>query len=239
MAVSPRDVVEHSDVVLSMLADPKAVRAVIYGQNGAMEGMSQGKGYIEMSTIDPGTSREIHCSVSKKGCRYLEAPVSGSLAPAQAGKLIIMTAGDKSLFDDAETVFSAIGKKSYYLGDTGNAAILKLCLNAIMGGMLLALFEGVRLGEAAGLNAEKIFGILGESAMAAPIFTDKSARVLRGDYAPAFPLKHLQKDINLALSLGDSLHYPIYESSTLNNLLKAAIQQGYSEEDVSALYKVL
>lgn len=237
-ADTPRAVVEACSVTFAMLADPAAVEDVCFGKHGVLEGIAAGKGYVDMSTVDPATSQKIGYAVVAKGGRFLEAPVSGSRKPAEEGTLVILAAGDRTLYDDASPAFAKMGKKSVFLGDVGKGAEMKLIVNMVMGGMMAIFCEGLALGEKAGLSRADILDVIDAGAMTNPMFKLKGGLIDAGNFATAFPLKHMQKDLRLALSLGDNLCQPLPAAAAANEQFKRAKASGYGEEDFSALYKI-
>ncbi len=236
VAGTPRDVVEACDITFAMLADPQAAQEVCFGDDGVLEGMSPGKGYVDMSTVDAETSRQIAEAVTEARGRFLEAPVSGTKKPAEDGTLIILCAGDKGLFDEAGPGLSCMGKKILYLGEVGQGARMKLVVNMIMGGMMAVFCEGLALGEKGGLDPATILEVLDAGALSNPMFRGKGALMLKKDYAPNFPLKHMQKDLRLAVSLGDELAQPLHSAAAANESFKAARRSGLADQDFCALY---
>ena len=116
---TPAEVIAGSDITLAMVSDPAAAKELCFGKDGVLEGIAPGKGYIDVSTVDPKTSAEIGMAINQKGGRFLEAPVSGSKKPAEDGALVFLCAGDESLYHDATPALEVMGKKSFYFGDTG------------------------------------------------------------------------------------------------------------------------
>lgn len=235
---SPRDVVERTDITVAMLADPRAAREVCFSADGVLAGISKGHGYIDMSTVDDETAKTIAEAVLKRGGRYLEAPVSGT-KPAEDGTLIILAAGDRSLYEEAEPVFEKMGKKHLYLGEVGQGERMKLVVNMIMGGMFAAFAEGLSLGLKAGLSGLQILEVLDAGALANPMFRVKGPMLLDGDFQTSFPLKHMQKDLRLAVALGDTLGQPLYCAAAANETFKRAIASGFADEDIGAVYKAI
>jgi len=238
-AATPKEVVEGCSLTFAMLADPAAASEVCFGPGGVLEGIGAGRGYIDMSTVDAGTARRIASAVVGRGGRYLEAPVSGTKKPAEDGTLIILAGGDRSLFDDAATPLGKMGKKILYLGEAGTGARMKLVVNMIMGGMMAAFCEGLALGEKGGLAFDDILEVLGAGALANPMFKGKGELIRRGEYPVAFPLKHMQKDLRLALALGDELAQPLPGAAAANEAFKRARARGLGDADFSALFEVI
>lgn len=239
VAKTPREVAQVCPITFAMLADPAAAEAVCFGPDGALAGIAEGRGYVDMSTVDAGISRRIAEAVAAKGGRFLEAPVSGSKKPAEDGTLIILAAGDRSLYDEAAPAFERMGKKALYLGEVGNGANMKLVVNMVMGGMMSIFCEGLALGEKAGLDRSDILEVIDAGAMANPMFRLKGGLIDKGDYTVAFPLKHMQKDLRLAVDLGDRIKQPLYSAAIANEVFKKAKELGFGEEDFSALFKAV
>lgn len=200
-AASPAELAAGCEVTFAMLADPAAALAVATGPGGIVEGLAGGRGYVDMSTVDPGTSEGIGAAVSARGGRFLEAPVSGSRQPAEQGRLVIMAAGDRGLYDEAAPLLDLLGMHRLFLGAAGNAARMKLAVNQVMGCMMASLAEGLDLARGTGLEPAQLLEVLDAGALANPMFRGKGPRMLAGDFAVAFPLKHMAKDLRLAREL--------------------------------------
>jgi 3-hydroxyisobutyrate dehydrogenase-like beta-hydroxyacid dehydrogenase len=239
VAASPRAVAEAADIVCAMMADPAAVASVRDGDDGIVAGLCPGKGYIDLSTVDAGTSSVSAGLARGCGALFLEAPVAGSRKPAEDGTLTIMTAGDRELYDRALPLLGLMGKKIVYLGAVGNASRMKLANNLVMGGMLAALAEGMALAGQCGLDLAQLLDVLDSGALANPMFRLKGP-VMAADreFPPAFPLRHMQKDLRLALRLAEEAGQPLYVTATVNELYKEALARGLGDSDFAAVSRV-
>lgn len=238
-AETPRDVAVNCDITFAMLADPVAARDVFFHPTGVLAGIGDGRGYVDMSTIDDLTVQRIGTAVTDAGGRYLEAPVSGTKKPAEDGTLIILAAGDKSLYDEVKPAFEVLGKMAPYLGEIGQGARMKLVVNMIMGGMMTAICEGIALGLKSDLAGEQILEILANGALASPMLNGKGPLILKEEFPTSFPLKHMQKDMRLAIALGDRLGQPLPTAAAANESFKFARKGGFAEEDFAAVYKAI
>lgn len=238
-AATPADVAAASDITFAMLADPVAALEVALGPFGVVEGMGPGKGYVDMSTVDVPTTVSIAAAVKEAGGKFLEAPVSGTKKPAIDGTLIILAGGDQGLYEQSLPALEKMGKKVVFLGETGNGARMKLVVNMIMGGMMAIFCEGVALSDRCGLQKTDLFDVLAAGALANPMFQIKGNMIASGDYATSFPLKHMQKDLRLALALGDELSQPLSSAAAANSAFIRARQQGWADEDFVALFKTI
>lgn len=239
VAATAAEVTASCDITFAMLADPAAAEAVCFSPDGALQGIGEGRGYVDMSTVDADTSQKIGAAISFKGGRFLEAPVSGSKKPAEDGTLIILGAGDRDLFEEALPVLEKMGKKVIFLGELGNGARMKLIVNMVMGGMMTVFCEGLALAAKAGLRSSAFLDVLDSGAMANPMFKMKGAQIAQGNFAPAFPLKHMQKDLRLAVALGDTLGQPLFSASAANELFKKGKVRGLSDQDFCAVFQAI
>lgn len=233
------DVVADCDITFAMVSDPAAASALCFGKDGVIEGISAGKSYVDVSTVDAETSTSIHDAIKAKGGRFLEAPVSGSKKPAEDGVLVFLCSGDESLYQDAKAALDVMGKKSFYFPNVGQGAQMKLVINMIMGTMMTAFAEGLSLGDKIGLQKTDVLDVLTQGAINNPMFQLKGPLMTEGNFTTAFPLKHMQKDMRLALLLGDACSQPLHTTSAANNAYIAARQNGYAGEDFSAVIKTI
>lgn len=236
---SPAEVVAASDITFAMVSDPVAAGELCFGKNGVLSGINQGKGYIDVSTVDPATAMKIGSAVQEKGGRFLEAPVSGSKKPAEDGALVFLCAGNKSLYDEAGPALDVMGKKSFYFPEIGQGAQMKLVINMIMGSMMTAFAEGLALGDKIGLPMNGILEVLAQGAINNPMFQLKGPLMANGTFQAAFPLKHMQKDMRLALLMGDSCEQPLHTAAAANNAYIKARKSGYGDDDFSAVLKAI
>lgn len=234
---TPKAVVESCDITFACTSDPASARAVVFGEDGVLQGITAGKKFVDMSTVDEDTAKDINVAITAKGGIFLEAPVSGSKGPALQGQLIILAAGAKSLCDEAEQCFCVMGKRTFFLGEVGAGARMKLVVNMMMGINICALSEGLAVGTKGGLSGTDILEVLKEGALNCPMYQLKGPKMLEGDFAPAFPLKHQQKDVRLALGLGDHLSQSMPVAAAANESLKAARSSGYGDDDMSKVYE--
>jgi 3-hydroxyisobutyrate dehydrogenase-like beta-hydroxyacid dehydrogenase len=239
VAATPAEVTSACGITFAMLADPAAAHAVCFGPDGALQGIGAGRDYVDMSTVDAETAQEIAAAISGKGGRFLEAPVSGSKKPAQDGTLIILAAGERTLFEQALPYFEKMGKKSLFLGEVGRGAQMKLIVNMTMGGMMTIFCEALALAAKAGLSAADLLEVFDAGALANPMFKMKGAQIGSGAFDPAFPLKHMQKDLRLAVALGDSLGQPLYSAAAANESFKKAKALGLSDQDFCAVFRAI
>ncbi|CAO2840215.1 unnamed protein product [Amaranthus hypochondriacus] len=236
---SPEDVAASCDVTFAMLADPESAVDVACGEHGAANGMGPGKGYVDVSTVDAETSKLINERITGTGASFLEAPVSGSKKPAEDGQLIFLTAGDQSLYNKVAPLLDIMGKARFYLGDVGKGAAMKLVVNMVMGSMMASFSEGLLLSDKVGLDPSVLVEVISQGAISAPMYKLKGPSMIQSQYPTAFPLKHQQKDLRLALGLAESVSQSIPLAAAANELYKVAKSRGLSDHDFSAVIEAL
>jgi len=236
---TPAEVVAASQITFAMVSDPAASRELCFGDDGVLTSVGPGHDYVEMSTIDDNTAIEISLAVASRGGRFLEAPVSGTKKPAEDGQLIIMAAGECNLFDDARPAFDAMGKLAVYLGDVGEGARMKLVINAVMAGAMVALAEGVALAEKSGLDVAALLDLLDAGVVSSPLLRAKGPQLISREYPASFPLKHMQKDLRLALALADRVNQPLHSTATINQSFLKAKTDGHGDKDFSAVLEAI
>ena len=234
-ANSPQQLLEICDVVFTMLSNDEAVKAVFEGESGLLTKEQPGKLIINMSTVSPETSLYLSEISSKHNLEFLEAPVSGSVKPAQDGTLIILVGGTVENYNKAKPMFDVLGKVSHHLGAIGAGSFAKLAINYLLGLNLQGLAETVLFAEKNGVSREDMLAIVNEGACGNGITKFKSSSILNNSFPAAFALKHLVKDLRLAKEAGLNapLIKPLFESfSHAQNL-------GLGDEDVMAIIKSL
>ncbi|KAM9457529.1 cytokine-like nuclear factor N-PAC isoform 3-T3 [Clarias gariepinus] len=234
---TPAEVVSMCDITFSCVSDPKAARDLVLGPSGVLQGIRPGKCYVEMSTVDPETITELSQVITSRGGRFLEAPVSGSQQLSNDGMLVIVAAGDRSVYEDCSSCFQAMGKTSFFLGEAGNAARMMLILNMVQGSFMATIAEGLTLAQATGQSQQTFLDILCQGQMASTFVDQKCQNILQGNFKPDYYLKHIQKDLRLAISMGDSVNHPTPMAAAANEVYKRAKALDQSDNDMSAVYR--
>jgi 3-hydroxyisobutyrate dehydrogenase-like beta-hydroxyacid dehydrogenase len=189
-----------ADVILSCLTNDAAVRSAYTGSEGVFAGSRPGTVVLEMSTISPESSRELHGLGAEEGVEVLDVAISGSTPAAEQGILTLLVGGNRELFGAAEPIFQAIAKQYFLLGGAGSGTAMKLVVNTLLGVGMQAIAEAVAFGEKVGLNRERLLEVLSKTAVIAPAHVGKLPRIAINDYDPQFPLRLMNKDFQLILA---------------------------------------
>eukprot|EP01060_Flectonema_neradi_P034959 TRINITY_DN6280_c0_g1_i1.p1 TRINITY_DN6280_c0_g1~~TRINITY_DN6280_c0_g1_i1.p1 ORF type:complete len:290 (+),score=52.10 TRINITY_DN6280_c0_g1_i1:72-941(+) len=235
VASSVGDVIAKTDIIFSMLSNLEASDACF---PELLSGVTKGKMLIDCATLTPEAMQKMGTAVTEKGGEFLEAPVSGTKKPAADGMLIFLTSGSSAASEACKPYFEMMGKATHYYGtELGKGTKMKLVINMVMGTMMAAVSEGVNLAESCGLESSQFFDVLSQGAMTCPMYTVKSANVNSREYPTAFPLKHAHKDMNFALSLGETNGVPLPISDVANKNFAAAMEK-HSDSDFSAVSEI-
>ena len=238
-ADSPKAVAASVDVIFSMVTNSPALQAIVEGPDGILAGLTPGKIYVDISTVSPEYSRSVAEKVRAKGADMVDAPVSGSVITLQEGKLSVMVGGRKSTFDKIKPLLEDIGPKVTYVGDNGLALVLKIACNLSLAVQMLAFSEGVLLAEKSGIPREIAVDVLANSAIASPMIKYRGPFVLNLPDEAWFNVNMMQKDMLLALELGQKLDVPMPSTAVTNEFLSAARGMGLVEKDFAVVFDVL
>jgi 3-hydroxyisobutyrate dehydrogenase-like beta-hydroxyacid dehydrogenase len=188
-----------ADVLLSCLTNDEAVRSVYHGPEGVLARARPETVILEMSTISPESSRELHRLGASRNIDVLDVAISGSTFAAEQGMLTLLVGGDRELFGAMEPIFQAIAKQYFLLGGSGSGTAMKLVVNTLLGVGMQAIAEAVVLGERIGLARDRLLEVLSKTAVIAPAHVGKLARAALNDYSSQFPLRLMNKDFQLIL----------------------------------------
>src|SRR5436190_15783742 len=167
-ADSPRAVAESANVVFTMVTNTNALHEVLSGSDGILEGLGQGKIYIDMSTVNPNASRKLAEQVAAKGARMLDVPVSGSVITLEQGNLSLMVGGEEAIFQKVKPILLDIGPKVNYVGKNGQAILMKIAINLNLQVQIQGFYEGLLLAVKGGIPLETALEVMLNSVIASP-----------------------------------------------------------------------
>lgn len=235
---SPADVARKSDLVLMVVADPAALVAVTEGPGGITTVPLTGKVVMNAGTVGPGDNRRADETVRQAGGAFLETPFTGSKDGAATGKLVFYVGGDQALFQRMEPYLLQIGRKCFHFGPVGSAADTKLIMNMMLANLMQAMAEGLAFAEKAGLDPARFIEAYKMNAGYSGLADMKLGSMLKGDYTTHFSLKHMDKDVRLALERAKELGAGCPLTRRLKEIFSAGMAAGFGEEDFSILYRL-
>lgn len=238
-AADPREVAERSEIVITMLPDSAAVRAVVLGEDGVLAGASPGDLLVDMSTIDPEVSIEVARAAGERGVSALDAPVSGGDVGAREGTLSIMVGGDADDLERARPLFEVLGKTIVHVGGPGAGQVVKACNQVVVAVTIAAVSEALVLGTKAGVDPGKILDVLGGGLAANRVMEMRRRNFLEHDFTPGFRIDLHHKDLGIALGAGDTLGVPLPATAAVQQMMRSLRARGHGGNDHSGLIQVI
>jgi 3-hydroxyisobutyrate dehydrogenase len=239
LAASPADAAHEADFIVAMVSDDDASRHVWLGPDGALDGARDGAIVIESSTLTPGWIRDLAAKAAARGCRFIDAPVSGSKGAAAGGQLVFFAGGDAGVIEQARPVLEAVGQRINHLGPTGAGANWKLINNMLIAVQLAGLAKALALAEHCGFDREQAGRLILASAAASPIVQGKIKRMLDHDYDEAeFSVKLMFKDAGYAIALAEQLSIRPGVIEGAAGDFERAVEEGLGDLDVAAIAEI-
>jgi 3-hydroxyisobutyrate dehydrogenase-like beta-hydroxyacid dehydrogenase len=226
------EAISKADFILSSLPDSSAVRDAWLGSEGIVAHARAGALCIELSTIDPGTMRDVAHAAAGFELDVVDCPVSGSPKEARVGGLILMAAGDPKAVDRAKPILDRLGADCKFTGAVGTAKVVKIVNNMMSMSNVLAAAEAFALGTAAGVDPDTLYEVLSVSGGRSHHFTKRFPSAIKGDFAPGFKIELGEKDLALGIELGRQLKLPTPAASTVRELFSLALAQGFRGKDI-------
>jgi len=239
VASSVATAVDGAEVVMYCFSDDTAIDAVVLSEGGLASVVDPSSVVIDLSTISPEKSAAEREALEAREVRFLDAPVFGSRGEAAAGGLWIVIGGDEATFEAVRNVLEPISETLHYMGPGGSGVRMKLVGNLVVASQLLALGEALTLAAKAGLDLQKVLGVLKVTDFRSPIFDGVGPSVLADDYSPSFALKLMQKDGRLIQAFAANLVVPVPSVEAASRYVDAAMNIGLAEHNASALIKAL
>ena len=211
VATSAAEAVRGAEVLVTMLADPAAVEDLLDGDEGLLADAPEGLVWLEMSTIGPIAARRFAARVADAGVEMLDAPISGSIAVAEAATLVAMVGGSEAALQRARPVLEAMTKAHFYLGPAGAGGAMKLGLNVMIAAHAVAISEALVMAEGAGIERADAYEVIAAGVVGSPFVDYKRDAFLDPDGTPpAFALDLMRKDLKLALEQGEAAGAPLF-----------------------------
>lgn len=232
---TPREAAADSEVVISMVADDRASRAVWTGPDGALAGVRAGVALLDCSTLSVTWVRELVELAAARGCELADAPVTGSKQPAAAGELNFFVGGSAGVFERIRPVLGPMSRSITHIGPTGSGATVKLVNNFLSGVQVAAFAEGLAWLERSGVDRAKALALLTEGAAGSPIVKLMATRMTTRDYSPHFFLRLMAKDVGYAIDEAAAHGVTLATGRAARQQYEQAIGAGHGDDDMSAV----
>lgn len=227
------------DVVITIVGYPKDVEEVYFSEKGILNSADKGTVLIDMTTTSPRLSERIYAAAKEKGMTALDAPVSGGDVGAQKGTLAIMVGGDRDAFDKMHDVFAAMGTNIRYQGGAGCGQHTKMANQIAISGCVAAVCEAIAYAKRCGLDPQDMFDAISTGAAGSWQLTNNGQKIINGDYAPGFYVKHFIKDMNIALDEAQARDLDLTVLHMVRDKYDELAAQGGADEGTQALINVI
>lgn len=234
---SPKDVAAACDVVFTILTADAAVEEVMFSEQGILQGAHTGLIVVDSSTVSPNTSKKIAQVLQTSNVEFLDAPVTGSEPQAIAGVLTFMVGGKHEIYERCLPLFEAMGQKAYHMGNHGAGSYTKLANNTMAAINLLSFAESLVMAVKAGIDPELFTQVVSGGGARSSMADNKAQKIIHRDFQPNFSTALMNKDLGLAINLANELQIPVPVLSTVKEMLKISISNGYGNEDVCSVIK--
>ena len=236
---SPREAVQGCQVVIVLVVNAKQVEEVLFGANGAVEGLAPGVVVLQSSTVPAAFARTCAARLASQGIEMLDAPVSGGGGGAREGRLSVMGSGPAAAFEAAGAVLEAIAGTVHRLGeDHGVGSTVKTVNQLLAGVHIAAAAEAMAFGVRAGADPKALYEVISGSAGSSWMWQNRMPHILADDYTPLSAVDIFVKDLGIVLETGHALTFPLPLTATAHQQFLAASAAGFGREDDSAVFKV-
>lgn len=236
---SVKELAEQADVVITMVGYPSDVEEIYFGEKGILAGAGPGSYVVDMTTSKPKLARSIYEQAKEKNIHAVDAPVSGGDIGARGGTLAIMAGGDKEAFDALAGVFEAMGSNIKWQGEAGAGQHTKMSNQIVIASTMMGVAEAMVYAKAAGLNQEEVLESIGTGAASSWSLTNLAPRMIKGDNAPGFYVKHFIKDMGIAIESAEELGIETPGLRTSKKVYEAMAEAGEEDSGTQAIYKYL
>jgi 3-hydroxyisobutyrate dehydrogenase-like beta-hydroxyacid dehydrogenase len=234
-AASPRELASQVDVLITIVSDPQAVEAVLWGDEGALRGLRAGSILVDSSTVSPSLARREAQECAAMDVESLDAPVTGGTWGAEKGELVFMIGGEEKTVSRAMPVLKAMGKRFFHLGPHGAGQTVKLGMNLLLALEVNALCEALALVQRAGIPGERLVEVMQSSMARAPVLDVKAPLILGRNFAPSFPLRLMLKDVRLAIELARELEVLLPGAEAAERVYTAVKDAAKTDVDYAAI----
>lgn len=238
-AATPAEAATGAELVITMVTDSPQVEEVLFGENGAADGLAEGALVMDMSTVAPSASRSMAERLAGQGVAFLDAPVTGSKPKAEDGTLTIMVGGEPADLERARPALDAMGALVVHAGPTGHGSMVKLINNMVAAVNAVAVAEALRLAREADVDTDALLEVMKAGSGASTMLNLKAGPILSGDYDPLFKLEHMLKDVRHTLREAEALGVELPLAGEAERLYTRADEAGQGEQDFAAVATAL
>jgi 3-hydroxyisobutyrate dehydrogenase/glyoxylate/succinic semialdehyde reductase len=232
---SPAKLAEQVEVLFTMLAHPGAVEQAALGADGFLNHLRPDAVWVDCSSVNPSFSKKMAAEATRREVHFVDAPVTGSAAPAAEGKLIFWVGADTPDLERIRPLLLSMGNKIVHAGGQGMGTSIKMVVNLLLGTGMAAFAEAMALGEGLGLSSKMLFDSLLGTPAVAPFLAAKREKIESGNYEAEFPLRWMQKDMHLASVSAYESGVALPLTNITKEIYRLAMRGGHDTADFSTI----
>lgn len=236
---TPGEVAKASDIVITMVGYPKDVEEVYFNANGLLANAQDGAYLIDMTTSSPALAKKIYQTAKDQGIFAMDAPVSGGDIGAREGTLSIMVGADKDAFEEMRPLFELLGKNIQHQGGAGAGQYTKMANQIAIAGNMMGVSEAIAYAKQVGLDPTHVLDSIATGAAGSWSLTNLAPRMIRGDFAPGFYIKHFIKDMGIAIESAEEAGLNLPGLTLAKQLYNQLAREGLEDEGTQALFKLV
>ena len=234
---TPAQLAQNADTVISMVGYPQDVKEIYLGENGVIANLKAHSLIIDMTTSSPKLAQEIYAKAKALQIESLDAPVSGGDVGAKNGTLAIMVGGDKSAYEKALPLFEAMGKTIRHFGAAGAGQYAKMSNQIAIASNMMGVCEAMAYAKTCGLDPQAVIDVISTGAAGSWSLSNLAPRMLKGDFAPGFFIKHFIKDMKIAIESAKEMNLELPGLILAESLYEKLAKEGYEDNGTQALLK--
>ena len=236
---TPGEVAKASDIVITMVGYPKDVEEVYFNANGLLANAQEGAYLIDMTTSSPALAKKIYQTAKDQGIFAMDAPVSGGDIGAREGTLSIMVGADKDAFEEIRPLFELLGKNIQHQGGAGAGQYTKMANQIAIAGNMMGVSEAIAYAKQVGLDPTHVLDSIATGAAGSWSLSNLAPRMIRGDFAPGFYIKHFIKDMGIAIESAEEAGLTLPGLTLAKQLYNQLAREGLEDEGTQALFKLV
>ena len=239
LGATPCEAAQGADVVMLCVGNDDDVRSVVYGEAGVLEGMPSGSVLVDHTTASAFLAKELEEACAEKGIGFVDAPISGGQAGAEAGQLSVMCGGSQEAFAKIEPVIDIYSKISILVGPAGHGQLTKMVNQICIGGLLQGLSEALEFAKRSKLDTEKVLQAISQGASASWYLSNRSETMLAGEFNHGFAVDWMRKDFGIVFDEAERISFDLPVTSLVDSFFAELQEKGHSRSDVSSLIELL
>ncbi len=241
--LSPKEVAQHTDIIMTMLPDTPDVENVLFGEHGVVQSLKESDDsariVVDMSSISPIETQKFALKINQLGCDYVDAPVSGGDIGAENATLTIMVGAKQAVFDKVRPILALMGQNITLIGENGAGQTCKIANQIVVALTIEAVGEALLFASKAGADPEKVRQALMGGFASSRVLEIHGNRMIKRIFEPGFRIELQQKDLDIALSNAAALGLSLPNTASVHGLFNACIAHGGAKWDNSAVVKML